>query len=335
MPHPFLPVVVLQGAGRRELIRVGLMSAGAAADLTPVDLHGLAQRQPAQRARPDVLRGGCELGARWPRRVPPGSGTTPRSGRGTATRGRTSRHSSIASRRSSSSAPGRSPEPDGPEVQHGGVDVEPLGDLAHAVVEHRVARDPEPRAPGRPSAGRSRSTSPTMGRLSGGPWRHGVAVTSIGAGPSASSRGGLPGPRPRAPRRAAGHRQRGDDVPADGSRPARRRRGCRRGGRGVSSTASIGGRSPTATAGPASLRDADAPAEARTSARGVERRVGEQAPAADLDQHRRSADVGDRTSDCTAHPRVRPRPSRARRPRPPPSRPGGKQVRARDTRRPR
>ena len=58
------------------------------------------------------------------------------------------------------------------KVEQGGVD-----DLAEAVVEHGVAADPQfPWA--WPSQARAKPiTSPTIGRLSGGPWRHGVAVT--------------------------------------------------------------------------------------------------------------------------------------------------------------
>ena len=48
-------------------------------------------------------------------------------------------------------------------------------------------------------------TSPTIGWLSGGPWRHGVAITSIGDRPGASSRVPSHALRPRAvpPRRFA------------------------------------------------------------------------------------------------------------------------------------
>jgi hypothetical protein len=58
-------------------------------------------------------------------------------------------------------------------VEQGGVDPEVVGDLAEAVVEHGVTGDPQfpvgldlqPRA--------KPITSPTIGRLSGGPWRQG------------------------------------------------------------------------------------------------------------------------------------------------------------------
>ena len=95
-----------------------------------------------------------------------------------------------------------------------------------------------------------------MGWLSGGPWRQGVAVTSIAGLPGASSRVVAHGRSPRADspsRRAPGSVV--TMVPTDGSsaRPAGSRLSswwsC------VSSTASSGSRSAAAIAGPASLRD--------------------------------------------------------------------------------
>ena len=99
-------------------------------------------------------------------------------------------------------------------------------------------------------------TSPASGRLNGGPWRQGVAVTSIGVRPGASSRVLSHAFSPRAPppsRRAP------DAVvtttPAEGSsvRPAGSRLSswwsC------VSSTASSGPTSSSVSAGPISLRE--------------------------------------------------------------------------------
>ena len=100
-------------------------------------------------------------------------------------------------------------------------------------------------------------TSPTSGWLSGGPWRHGVAVISIVGRPGASSRVVCPwlGARASCRRVAFAPEAVVMTTPAAGSsaRPAASRLSpwwsC------VSSTASIGGSSAAAIAGPASLRD--------------------------------------------------------------------------------
>ena len=62
----------------------------------------------------------------------------------------------------------------------GGTDLEAVGDIAYAVVEHCVGGDPDS-CPSQRSA--KPITSPASGRLSRGPWRHGVAVTSIAGRP--------------------------------------------------------------------------------------------------------------------------------------------------------
>ena len=150
------------------------------------------------------------------------------------------------------------------------------------------------RAPGRPSGARSRSTSPAIGRLTGGPWRHGVAVTSIGVAPAHRAASSAQGSSPRAlpPSRFAPETV-VTTTPADGSsaRPAvvevvvvvvvGEQDGVDR--------PEVGG----GDRGPGQLDRARAPAEVVLPARGVERRIGQQAPAVDLDQRRRPADVGD------------------------------------------
>ena len=99
-------------------------------------------------------------------------------------------------------------------------------------------------------------TSPTIGRLSGGPCRHGVAVTSIEVLPGASSQVLCQNPRPRtSPSSRAAPDSVVTIVPAPGSsaRPAGSRLSswCS----WVSSTASIGPMSCAAIAGPASFTD--------------------------------------------------------------------------------
>jgi hypothetical protein len=61
------------------------------------------------------------------------------------------------------------------QMEQGGVDLEAVGDLADAVVQHGVAGDPQGpvRLAFQPRA--KPMTSPAMGRLSGGPCRQGVA----------------------------------------------------------------------------------------------------------------------------------------------------------------
>jgi hypothetical protein len=65
------------------------------------------------------------------------------------------------------------------EVEQGGVDPEAVGDLAETVVEHGVAGDPQfPVGLALPAEGEAdHLADETIGRLSGGPWRQGVAVT--------------------------------------------------------------------------------------------------------------------------------------------------------------
>ena len=148
-------------------------------------------------------------------------------------------------------------------------------------------------APGRSSAARSRSPWPASGRLSGGPWRQGVAVTSIDGFPGALEPHCLPRLEPAgAARRVAGRRARWSRPARGGGRSARPAASrLSPWWSWLSSTASIGGSSEAAMAGPVSLRDAVPQPNEYRAARGVERRIGQQAPAGDLDQDRRPADM--------------------------------------------
>ena len=77
-----------------------------------------------------------------------------------------------------------------------------------------------------------------------------------------------------------------------GAAPARPDRGCRRGGRGSAAPRRSARARRRRSPDPASLRDNVAPAELVPLARRDRSRVGQQPPAADLDQGRRTADVG-------------------------------------------
>ena len=137
-------------------------------------------------------------------------------------------------------------------------------------------------------------TSPVISRLAGGPCRHGVAMTSIVGRPGASRR--VVGPR-RHPIALPPSRFAPDSVvsttPADGSsaRPASSRLSAW--WSWLSSTASIGPMSAAAIAGPAAFRDADPQPKVYLPAGGVERRIGQQPPAVELDERGRPADMGD------------------------------------------
>ena len=103
-------------------------------------------------------------------------------------------------------------------------------------------------------------------------------------------------------RRASSSVRIGPWPPGSSSRPAASRLSpwwsC------VSRIASSGGSSAAGIAGPASLRESRAPAEGIALVRRVERRIGEQPPAAGLDQEPRPADVGQ--ADVPSRPRPRP-----------------------------
>ena len=182
-----------------------------------------------------------------------------------------------------------------PQVEQGDVHAQPLGDLRDAVVEDRVAGDPQhavllalPRqreadhvAHDRP-AERGAVAARRGGDPDGGP-------------PAASSRVERPGRQAaRAASQAAG--------PGHGGHHRPRHAGSRARPAGsrlspwwswVSSTASIGGSVGGGHRRPGHLARAGAPAEAVVAAGRVEGGVGQQPPPADLDQDRRTADVGD------------------------------------------
>jgi hypothetical protein len=73
-------------------------------------------------------------------------------------------------------------------MEHRGGDLEAVGDLADAVGQHGVAGDPQDSVLLALQPNAKPTTSPAIGRLSGGPWRHRVAVTWIVGRPGASSR---------------------------------------------------------------------------------------------------------------------------------------------------
>ena len=174
------------------------------------------------------------------------------------------------------------------------IDVEPVGDLADAVVEHGVAGDPE-RAVALAVPAQGEADHVADDRVAE---RRAVATGRRGdldrrpAG--ASSVVVAQGSSPRAlPAEAPGARDRGHHG-------AGRRQQARPAASRLSSwwswlsrTASIGPNSSAATLGPGELVGRRAPAEPVVAARRVEGRVGEQAPALDLDQGRGPADVRD------------------------------------------
>ena len=106
-------------------------------------------------------------------------------------------------------------EADCADVEEHRIHLQPVRDLTDAVVQHRVAGDPEHAVLlTLPSSSANPTTSPAIGRLSRCPWRHGVAVISIEGRPGASSRVEAQGSSPRARRRAA--------LPPRRSKPRRR-----------------------------------------------------------------------------------------------------------------
>jgi hypothetical protein len=89
-------------------------------------------------------------------------------------RGRTSRHQldGLSGVHAVAHRPG-GPEAHASQVEQGGVDLEAVGGLADAVVQHRVAGDPQrPVLLAFPGQGEANDVAGD-GRLSGGPWRQG------------------------------------------------------------------------------------------------------------------------------------------------------------------
>ena len=133
--------------------------------------------------------------------------------------GRAAQLDGLLARSGCSARPGHR-EPHTAEVQQGGVDAEPVRDLAQAVVHHGVAGDQSTPSSWPSQLNAKPTTSPVIGRLIGGPWRQGVAVTSIVGRPAARA-GWSPGREAAGvatePLRAA---TRGHDAPADGKQRA-------------------------------------------------------------------------------------------------------------------
>ena len=121
-----------------------------------------------------------------------------------------------------------------------------------------LRRSTAARCAGPPSASANPVTWPTIGLLSGGPWRQGVPVTVMAGLPSLLERGGLVlAQAHRAVAQAAAHRPRwSSPCPAPPGARGRRHPGCRRGGRGSAAPRRSARVSSAATAGPASLSDA-------------------------------------------------------------------------------
>ena len=228
--------------------------------MSPVDISErgrLADRQPAH-VLPDVLRR-VRANSRSIASRPCGSASSPRSGSGSTVRGRSEPHSSTASRavivyRSGPVTGNCTP----PRCRSAVSDLQPVGDLAHAVVEDGVAGDPEHAVllavPAQREADHVADDRVAQRRAVAA--RRGGDLDRRPAGrlePRAS-----PTARARARRRRAARRPATvvTTTPADGSsaRPAGSR--LSPWWSWLSSTASIGPRSAAAIAGPASLRDA-------------------------------------------------------------------------------
>ena len=185
-------------------------------------------------------------------------------------------------------------EADAAEVDERGADVDPVGDLADAVVEDGVAGDPEravllplpaQREPDhvadqRPAQRRAVAAGGggdldrrlALGAQLG--LRPGREAAGVAAEPPRAGLGRDHGPGPRQQRPAGGVEVVVVVVVAEQHR--------------VDRAQLLGG-----DRGLGQLGRAGAPAEAVLAAGGVEGRVGEQAPAAELDQHRGAADVGE------------------------------------------
>ena len=179
-------------------------------------------------------------------------------------------------------------------MDEGGADLDPVGDLADAVVEDRVAGDPEgtvllslpaqresddvadQRLAQRRAvaAGRGGDLDPRFALRGQLGRRPGGEAAGVAAEPPRSRLGRQHGPGPREERPAGGVEVVVVVVVAEQHRVDRADL------RGVDRR--LG-----------QFRRAGAPAEAVLTARGVEGRVGQEAPAGELDQHGRPADVGE------------------------------------------
>ena len=212
-----------------------------------------------------------------------------------AVRGRTRRHSSTASPAGHRVAQRpRHRELHAPEVEEGDVDLQAVGDLAHAVVEHRVARDPQHAV---------LLAVPAQGEAD-----HVAHDRAAQGRPVTARRGGDLDGRPpgrlqeRGRPRLEAARPRSQPPGAGGRRHDDPRRGQERAAGRVEVVAVVvvaqqhrvdrrqiggGDRRPGRLARPR------APAEPVGPARGVEGRVGQETPATGLDEDRRPADVRD------------------------------------------
>ena len=174
----------------------------------------------------------------------------------------------------------------------------PVGDLADAVVEHRVARDPQhtvllalpPQREADDVADdrmAQRWTVPARRRGDVDGWRVPGAL-QLRRRPSHAAHARC--------RRAGGHPTAVvTTTSADGSSCGRRRRGCRHGARASAAPRRWAPSSPAAIAGPVTFRD-DVP-QPKSYVRPGGSNVGSVSirQPADLDQHGRPADVGDLT----------------------------------------
>ena len=180
-------------------------------------------------------------------------------------------------------------------MQQRGADLQSVGDLAHAVVEHRVAGDPQHAVlltvP--PQGEADHVADDEMARRRSVAARRGGDVDrSAGRAPRAASTSHGSSPRALPPSRCAPATVvTTTSAAGSNARPASSRLSAW--WSWVSSTASIGPSSPARDGRSGHLARRRAPAEAVLPAGLVERRVGEQAPPADLDQCRRPADVRD------------------------------------------
>ena len=188
-------------------------------------------------------------------------------------------------------------EPHGAQVHQQDVDVELFGDLPDEAGAGRCRRSSTAGWRSRPRSDKANPmTAPAMGLLSGGPWRHGVAVTvRVGLPGAVSWVESLPGDRGfgvlAARSRCLPARVVTTDLGVRQERATARRRGCRRGGRGRAAPRRVAPRSFDGQRGPDGLGRGGAPAEAVAASGWVEGRVGQDPPPVELDQDGGPADV--------------------------------------------